>query len=222
MAFGPKMRFTVGELQIELAPPTKEAMVQYVSPGFQQATVSRFLSMRFAPVLEDEHDWFEKTRANKASLVWGIWLINGDDRQLIGNSALNGITRRHIHQAESGSAIVRKDLWGKGIASAAHKARTWYAFQHMGLHRIKSGVLDGNEGSLKALTRSGYTVVYVERNEDFVDGSLRHLTALECLNPNDPFWGQWWHGDRPTKKHIEARQRTREVLKWAEENVTLL
>ena len=111
--------------------------------------------------------------------------------------------------------------WGRGIASAIHKARTWYAFQHMGLHRIMSAVLQGNVGSRKALSRSGYELVYVERNEQFVDGKLCHLDCLECLNPLEPFWSQWWHGERPPKKLVEARRCTLDALEWAEKNVTL-
>jgi len=222
MSFGPIMKFTVGELKIELAPLTKEAMSEFVNPGMQQYGVQKYLGRTSAPVFEDELEWFEKIRTSQDSLVWGIWVVSGDQRILIGNSALNDIKADHIRQATSGSMIFRQEFWGKGIASAAHKARTWYAFQHMGLHRIMSAVIQGNEGSLKALTRSGYTKVYVERNEAFIDGRLRNLDCLECLNPNEPFWKQWWHGDRPTKLNLEARIATREVLSWARQNVELL
>jgi RimJ/RimL family protein N-acetyltransferase len=118
--------------------------------------------------------------------------------------------------------IFRKEYWGKGIASSIHKARTWFAFQHLGLHRVKSAVIQGNVGSLKALSRSGYSLVYVERNEQFINGQLRHLDCLECLNPSESFWNQWWHGDRPPKRALEARKCTQEALVWAEENVELL
>jgi len=221
MSFGSIMRFKVGELSIELAPLSKETMGEFVSPGMQQFEVRKYTNSHNALVLEDELSWFDKVRTDKTSLTWGIWLIEGDKRTIIGVSSLSDIKVEHIHQATSGSLIFRKEYWGRGIASAAHKARTWYAFQHMGLHRIMSAVIQGNEGSLKALTRSGYTKVYTERNEKFIDGQLRHLDCLECLNPNEPFWAQWWHGDRPTKVNLTARTLTRETLDWAEQNVEL-
>lgn len=221
MAFGPVMRLTVGELTIELAPLTKESVGEFVA-GMQRASVTKYLSLRTAPTLEDEIEWFDRTRAERTSLVWGIWVIQGSGRLLIGNTALADITKKHIHQATSGSMIFRKEYWGKGIASAIHKARTWYAFQHLGLHRIMSAVVHGNVASLKALQKSGYELVYVERNDVFVDGQLRHLDNLECLNPLDSFWGQWWHGERPTPRLAKARQTTRSVLDWAEKNVELL
>lgn len=222
MAFGPIMQLQVGELSIELAPIDKQSISAFISPGLQQASVSRYLSIETAPTLEDEQEWYDKTRAENNSLVWGIWVQAGDERKLIGSTALNNIKRAHIHQATSGSLIVDQSYWGKGIASSIHKARTWYAFQHMGLHRIMSAVLQGNGGSRKALGRSGYELVYVERNELFVDGSLHHMDCLECLNPLEPFWSQWWHGERPPKKSVDARQKTRKVLEWAEQNVKLL
>ena len=233
MAFGPIMRFTVegktGSLHVELAPLTRESMSEFVDiahgGGMQRHTVTRYLGRRNAPVLEDEYEWFDKTRADSTSLCWGIWVVEAGKRTLIGNSSLNGIGQQghsgFIRQATSGSQIFRPEYWGNGIASAAHKARTWYAFRHMGLHRIMSSVIQGNDGSAKALGRSGYTYVYTERNEQFVDGRLLHLDCFECLNPDDLFWRQWWHGDRPSATTQRARQLVSDVLEWAEANVTL-
>ena len=229
MAFGPIMRLKAGELTIELAPLTKEVMGEFINlqhgGGMQRLEVRRYTSSITAPVLEDEYDWFEKTRQSKDSIVWGIWVIEDDKRILIGNTSLFSFSEGHaklILQATSASMIFRKEYWGRGIASSIHKARTWFAFQHLGLHRVKSAVIQGNVGSLKALSRSGYSLVYVERNEQFVSGQLRHLDCLECLNPNEPFWGQWWHGDRPPRRAFEARRCTQVALAWAEENVELL
>lgn len=234
MAFGPIMRFSVGDIRVELAPLTKEVLPEFVSlthgGGMQRRSVTRYLGMESAPVIEDEQDWYEKIRKAKDALVWGIWLLEESEgetrRTLIGNSSLNNIDgdghSKFIRQATSGSMIFRPEYWGKGIASAAHKARTWYAFTELGIHRITSAVIQANAGSHKALERSGYSFVYTERNEMFAEGTLRHLDCLECLNPLDLFWSQWWHGDRPSKASYEARKKTIDALHWAQENVELL
>lgn len=233
MAFGPIMRFRVGDFRVELAPLTKEVMPEFVSlahgGGLQRLSVTRYMGMSMAPVAEDEQDWFEKIRAARDTLIWGIWIVEGEGeataRTLIGNSALVDIgSEGHsklIRQATSGSMIFRPEYWGKGIASAAHKARTWYAFTELGLHHIKSAVIQANGGSRKALERSGYTLVYTERNEAFGESRFHHLDCLECLNPLDLFWHQWWHGDRPPRRSSEARQLTSAVLDWAINNVEL-
>ncbi len=222
MAFGPIMQLTVNELAIELAPLTKENVSEFVSPGMQHASITKYLHRRTAPVLEDEIDWYEKTRTDSTTLVWGIYVIEKNERVLIGNTSLTDITFEHTIQSISGSMIFRKEYWGKGIASAIHKARTWYVFAQLGHTRIKSAVVHGNAASKKALEKSGYTVVSIERNTVFVDGKLRHQDNLECLNPSEATWRLWWGEDVPTKEVVAARERTIGAMKWAEENVTLL
>jgi|GEM_PF-179539 len=233
MAFGPIIRFTAGDLALELAPIPKAAVHEFVNHehggGLQRQSISRYLGLMTAPTEEDENEWHDKVRADVHSVIWGIWVIEGEGeaktRTLIGNSSLSGIDKgnstRLIRQATSGSVIFRPEYWNRGIASAAHKVRTWYAFQHLGLHRIRSAVIQANGGSRRALERSGYTYVYTERNEQYGDGQFHHLDNFECLNPDTLFWNQWWHGDRPARASNEARRLTREALAWAEENATL-
>lgn len=220
MAFGPRMKLKVGELDIELAPLTREAMCEFVE-GMQQYDVTRYLSRQGAPTLEDEYEWYDKIRAEKDSFSWGIWVVKPDRRILIGTTALLRISRGYIHEATSGSMIFRKEYWKRGIASHIHKARTWYAFQHLGLHKINSEVIQGNDGSRKALEKSGYVLAYVRRNAEFVDGSLRHVDTLECINPIDSFWTQWWHDGPPTDESAAAQVRTKETMDWAQQHVKL-
>lgn len=222
MSFGPRMRLQIGDLTIELAPHEKEAMSEFINPGMQQLSVTRYLSMGSAPVLEDELEWFEKVRTDKARINWGIWVVDGDTRQLIGDSSLFDIKRSHTLQAESGSVIANKEFWGKGIATAIHKARTWYAFEQMGLTRISSRVIQGNTASKKALLHSGYSFTHMTRNVEFSDGQLRHMDSFECINPSELTWRLWWGSDRPTSAAREAREQTRQALEWARQNVTLL
>ena len=230
MAFGPIMQFTVpkSKLRIEMAPLTSESVQECINPahggGMQRLSVTRYLGMSTAPVAEDEQEWFDKVRKDSRKLIWGIWVLEKGSRILIGVSSLGDIGQHghagFVRQATSGSQIFRPEYWGKGIASTAHKARLLYAFTHLGLHRIKSAVIQENGGSSTALKRVGYTYVYTERNEQFSDGALRHLDCYECLNPLDLFWQQWWHGDEPPKEALKARNLARASLDWAEEHVT--
>lgn len=223
MAFGTILRVPVGEMMIELAPVTKDSVAQLVAPGMQQASVTQYLfETVMAMTLEDEEEWYEKTRTDPNSAVWGIWHVNDDQRKLIGTTSLTNISRMNIYQATSGSMISDTSYWGKGIASAIHRARTWYAFEQMGLTRIKSAVMHGNVASKRALEKVGYTVVSVERNTGFIDGKLRHQDNMECLSPLDAAWNIWWGDDTPTEVALEARKKTQDALAWAKENVVLL
>lgn len=222
MAFGPIMKMKVGELAIELAPIKKEDLGEFVSPGMQQASVTQYFIRRNAPVFEDEVEWFDRKRHEENSVVWGIYSVENGERKLIGSTGLHEITKSHTIQSVSGSMIFRKEYWGKGIATAVHKARTWYAFIQLGHTRIKSAVYWGNIASKKALEKSGYNLVYVERNTAFIDGTLRHEDNLECLNPSEQAWSLWWGNDEPPQSSLAARERTHETIVWAEENVELL
>ncbi len=222
MAFGPIMRFTLTDSTIvELAPLNKEVMGEFVSPGMQQGSITRYLLRRNAPVLEDEHEWFDRVRQQTDALTWGIWVVENDERKLIGSSGLHNIEYRQVAHATSGSMIFDSSYWGRGIASGAHKARTWYGFTQLGFHCIKSAVAFPNIGSRKALEKSGYHVVSTERNVSFVDGQLQHQYNLECINPASLAWRVWWGDDRPTKAALEARQRTLASLEWAAKNVEM-
>lgn len=220
MAFGPIMQFEVDNLTVQLAPFTRDETGAFI-PGLQRESVTRFLEIG-PQTIESEHEWFDKVRSDPTSVTWGIWVIEEGERKLIGNSAIHHLERAHMHQGTTGSAITEQQYWGRGIATAAHKARTWYAFEKLGLHRLRSGVLRGNVGSRKALERSGYQFVYTERNHRFTDGKLIHLDNLECINPADWAWKQWWNGERPTTAARRARVGTQATLEWARTNVRLV
>lgn len=220
MALGCVMKFTVNGLQVELAPFTREEVAVFAE-GFSSLEVVRYISFQYAQTKETEQAWYDKMIQDKQSLVWGIWVVEGGMRKLIGNTALTDISKGHTIQATSGSVIADRTYWGKGVASACHKARTWYAFRHMGMTRVKSAVLQPNIGSRKALERSGYTLVYTERNEQFVDGQLVHKDCVECINPSPAAWRLWWGSDTPNKRAREARKVTQEALAWADQHVLL-
>ena len=221
MAFGPIMKFKIEDLNIKLAPITKESLPDLVE-GMQKASVMQSILFHSAQTIESEEEWFRNKTEERDSLVWGVWVEGVDGDKLIGNTILSDIKQKHIISSESGCALTNKDYWGRGIISAAHKARTWYAFNQYGMTRIKSAVLQCNPASKRTLEKSGYYVTHVERNVQFVRGKLEHLDWLECINPDDWAWRQWWVYDRPTKKAIEARAVTKKAMSWAEKNVKLL
>lgn len=222
MAFGPIMKLTTDTgIEIELAPFTREDALKFID-GFARHSITQYLSHGNVQTKETEEEWYDSMIRDQTTRVWGVWVINDNERHLIGNSTLMNIElSKPIRQAVSGSLIFDKAYWGKGIASACHKARTHYAFEQLGLHRIKSAVLQPNVGSRKALERSGYALVYTERNELFVNGSLLHQDCFECINPVDWAWRLWWGDDRPSRKSLEARKFTEAALEWAEAHVTL-
>ena len=221
---GQPMRVKVGSsLTIELAPFTKDEAQSFIKDGGMQLhSVTRYMGVRQAFTAEDEEDWYGQIRNRTNGYTWGIWHVDGANRKLIGNTALTNLKEFPFRQATSGSAITDQTYWGKGIASAIHKARTWYSFNQLDLSRIKSEVLLPNIGSKKALEKSGYYVYQLERNAHFADGKYIHHEVLECLNPREDKWLRWWGDDKPSPEATAARKLTIAALNWADENVTLL
>lgn len=221
MAFGPIMKFkTDSGIEIEMAPFNREEVVQFADP-FSHYSITRYLLVKTAQTKETEEAWYDHMITEKDRLVWGIWAL-GKERTLIGSFDFKNIDRNQLAQATNGIAIFDQTYWGKGVASAVHRAGLYYAFKHLGIVRVKSAVHHGNHASLASMTKSGFTVVYTERNTVFRDGAFRHQDNLECLNPDDWAWRLWWGDDRPTRKAIEARAKTLEAFKWAEKNAGLV
>jgi RimJ/RimL family protein N-acetyltransferase len=231
MGFGPHLEVSVPQkegkaLTVLLAPHTKEAMPTFVQRGgMQQHSVNRYLApKRTVPVLEDELDWFEKTRAQGDSVVWAVWVESAGELKVIGGIGLESIEHgpSGFVQATDGIILFDQTYWRKGIASAIQKAVTWFAFTELGIGRIKAAVIQGNVGSLKALQGAGYSLVYVERNTAYVAGKLHHQDNLECVNPLEPFFSTWWGGDVETDEALGAREKVLAVFKWAEGHVRIL
>lgn len=221
MAFGHIMRLkTDTGMSLELAPFSRDDMSHFVK-GFSHRSITQFLTMTTAQTIETEQAWYDEMINDAERLVWGIWAVE-KERVLIGAFDLKDIEREVLAQAVNGIVIIDKSYWGKGVASAVHKAALFYAFKQMGLVRIKSAVLRGNDASLRSMEKSGFTVVYTERNTHFRNGAPRHQDNLECLNPDDWAWRLWWGDDRPTRKSVEARAKTLSALQWATKNVELL
>ena len=220
---GPIMNIKVSSnLNIKLAPFSKEDVRAFIEDGgMQKRSVTRYINLNFAPSLETEQEWYDKTVKDPTSLVWGIWDNSSDKPKLIGNTALTKLEEFPVRRMTSGSVIFNTNYWGRGIATAIHKARTWYGFKEMNLAQIKSAVATGNIASKKALEKSGYFYHSTDRNEHFTNGSLRHLENLECLNPSKIAWDNWWGDDEPTSSALAAKVITEEALQWAEDNVTL-
>jgi RimJ/RimL family protein N-acetyltransferase len=219
--FGPIMEFEVGELNIRLAPLSREVMPEFIANGGMQShPVTQYLGRRFAPVLEDEFEYFDRMRKDETAVAWGIYVRVNDEWLLIGNTSLEDLHHvKGIHRGRSGIVIFRPEWWGKGIAKHAHRARTVYAFDHLNMNVVRSAVFNGNDGSLKALQQVGYVQVALERNEQFLNGEWVDKLDLEMVNPSKMGWLIWFHGRPVPTAFRRARPKTQAALEWAREHV---
>lgn len=225
--FGPIMRFTTRTgLEVELAPLASSDMPQFVvSGGMQSEIVTRFLGRQTAPTIEDEVEFFDKVRKDSTCVSWGIYAIVDGVRTLIGTSALHGIDSKEYDPfkiATSGFMIFRPEFWGKGIAGAAHCARTMFAFDLLGIVVIRSSVTIGNDASLRALQSVGYVIHHTDRKPGLNNGTPRVNNELWCVNPDKYTWNYFWRDARLADEWYEARKRSGLALRWAHDNVEFL
>jgi RimJ/RimL family protein N-acetyltransferase len=77
----------------------------------------------------------------------------------------------HRRTAELGYWL-GEEFWGRGIATAAVRAITEYAFAKFDLVRVWAGVFEWNPGSMRVLEKAGYVREARLRGSAFKDGQV--------------------------------------------------
>lgn len=182
--FGYKMNIADNGLCVVLRPATLDDL-PHVVQGFSSFDVHRYTNGISAPTLDDERDWFERTRKDKETWSWVITAYHQNRNETdtpIGVTALHHVSAYH-GSCNSGIVIWDKSWWGKGVASLAHLGRTLWAADELQRSTITSQVVTPNEASLKALLKVGYTVTGRYARNRFRDGRFCDTYCLSWLNP---------------------------------------
>ncbi len=215
--FAPRYKVQVGELIIEMGPPSDKSEVEEFAHLMSNPRVSRYLGRQSGFVPEDEQDWYDKIRAD-GNVTWLLFDVSGKERVLLGSSNYHFFDAP-LRSAVSGFLIARPEYWGRGIAGHTHRVRTWHAFARDAVVCLRSGVFEPNAGSCRALESVGYVVVGKERNQGLDDGRFISRLNLECINPDPLMWDLWWHDDPVSDGFHEARARSVAALQWARQHV---
>ncbi len=177
--FGKKMEIQIECGVVKLKPFVKEEISdKHVIEMLSDHEVTRYLHMNTSPTKQDEEEWFENSRTDRRTFLWGIYL---DDSQLLGTTSLKVDEARHV--GYTGFMIFNKKYWRRGIASASHIARTFYAVNCLDIKTIISSVFSPNTGSLKALQSVGYFEIGTNLGICYIEGVYRNMIALQWINP---------------------------------------
>lgn len=216
--FGFAMRTTTREgVQLRLRPYTEEEMEQ-VTGHLTSYETTKTITLRGAPTVEQEREWLKKTAEDENGRLWAIAVVQDDGSELpIGHTTLN---RGKNGRWTSGSLIFRREWWGRGVISAAHRARCLYATRVEQILFIDSGALQGNPASFKALRRVGYEQCGITYRCAVIDGVCRHADDLLWVNPTEPSWTYFWEAQDPPSKFVRARKRALKALEAAEKEVS--
>lgn len=127
---------------------------------------------------KDAEQYINSKAGEKPILTFAIEANN----KLVGNISLKPQDDIHRHSAELGYWI-GEPYWGDGYATQAIQNIVTYGFQEMNLARIFANVMENNQGSMKALTKSGFQLEGISKkgfikNDRYLD---EHRFAI--LNP---------------------------------------
>ncbi len=68
--------------------------------------------------------------------------------------------------------FIAEAFWGRGLATAAIKKMTDYAFENFNVIRIVAGVFEFNKASMRALEKNGYFLESIRRNAVIKNGKI--------------------------------------------------
>lgn len=104
------------------------------------------------------------------------------EKRLVGYVQLAMIDRSNRHAAV-GILLGAKEVWGRGIGSAALRLLMDYAFTVQGLERIYAEVYPFNTRSQRLFEGLGFQQEGILREHEFYNGSLRDLYVFGMLKP---------------------------------------
>jgi RimJ/RimL family protein N-acetyltransferase len=133
------------------------------------------LAQRYPMSLAQEADWIERTSRGQdvSRLTFAICLYDGDRH--IGNCGLEAIERDN-GVATFGILIGETDCRGKGFGEEATRTLCRFAFDEMGLHKIRLDVYAINASAVRTYERVGFRREGVLREEAFRGG--RYIDVL--------------------------------------------
>lgn len=216
--YGFKMRVKTDDLELVLRPYQDDSEVEGMLKGVQSYAVGKFLSLRGAQTLADEKDWLEKVRHDQDGYLWAVCVVEGGIETPVGHTSIT--IRNRI--GTSGIMIYDRDYWRRGVAKTSHLARTLYAFDVLDLIAIRSGFVQQNRGSGRALKRMGYRPVGITYHQGIADGNVIHVEELLVTNPTERAWNYFWGDTNIPKRFVKAREVTTGVLEQARQVVEYL
>jgi RimJ/RimL family protein N-acetyltransferase len=134
----------------------------------------------------DEREFVQnRSKGNNVVLIIEV------DGKPIGTMGLHGIKYPDA-VATTGAMIGEKEYWGKGFGTDAKMALLDYAFNTLGLRRVKSEALAFNRRSIAYSLHCGYVIEGTKKKEVFRDGRFHDLVFLAATRKTwIPYFTKW-------------------------------
>jgi len=146
---------------------------------FRDEVVTAFLDVHHI-TYEEARSYLEDGEEQRIHFMYAI--VHTETDQHIGNLKIGPVNWKHLY-SDCVAVIGRRDFWGQGLATEAIGQGIRIAFDEMDLRKLSGGIIEGNEGSLKAYTRAGWVIEGRLKGHYLVDGEPRDRIQVSCFNP---------------------------------------
>ena len=128
--------------------------------------------------LARNNDDFAQGRAVKLFLF-----DKSEPTTVVGQISLNNVVRGAAYYCDLGYAL-GEDRQRQGLMSESVVAIIRYAFDEMGLHRVKAAYLPSNERSGRLLRRLGFVIEGYARDYLLIQGRWQDQVLVGLVNPD--------------------------------------
>lgn len=143
-------------------------------------TVNRYLESRFfIHSIESTRRFVENCLASPSSLLLGIRSIHLHGTH-VGNIKIASIDRHH-GLGEVGILVGEKNVWGRGIGSAAIQVLMTIAREELGLRKLTAGCYASTVGSQRAFLKAGFYIAGERKSHFLLDGEPEAMVLMDCL-----------------------------------------
>ncbi|MGH2618449.1 MAG: GNAT family N-acetyltransferase [Thermomicrobiales bacterium] len=176
---------TTDRLILRLAEPSDvPAVIRYFTDNAEHLAPTFPLA---PPGFLTEEYWLRQVAQNHDNFAAGrtvkFFLFPRDEPGLVvGGLSLNNIVRGSAHSCDLGYSLAA-DRQGQGLMTEAVTAVIRYAFEDLGLHRVKAAYLPANERSGRLLRRLGFVVDGYARDYLYIQGRWQDQVLVGLVNP---------------------------------------
>ena len=107
-------------------------------------------------------------------------ILRRDTGKHIGNIALHSYTPIH-HRMELGIVIGDGDARGRGFGREACSLAVAFAFDHLNLHKVTAGTVQGNDGMTRVFQSLGFAIEGTLAEHYAVEGAYRDVILFGVL-----------------------------------------
>ncbi|MBC7333862.1 MAG: GNAT family N-acetyltransferase [Actinobacteria bacterium] len=159
----------------------EEGDLQRTLKWLRDPSVNKFLSQDFSSFTqEQEFQWFNFMKNSCRDIVFAI--ETKDEHIHIGNCGLHKINWIQ-KSCELGIVIGEKNFWNKGYGSDAIRSVVSFAFNRLGISRIRLNVYQYNVRAIRAYEKCGFKKIKTLKNDHLYEGKYWDTFVMELVKP---------------------------------------